>query len=231
MEKLSGENIRDHILVKRIFTHRDFSDRYNAYKGTALGLAHTLKQTAIFQSFGHARNVAVMAVEDTIWPQHPIPSFQVGHDGVIGVLAINKYHVGDARVHDASRRRGIGTHKTHAYVLPEKAQAFGQILESFVAMEVRKQTGWSRANPKLFHYRTHGGREVDLVLEDRSGRVVCFEVKSTTSLKSDVADGIRDLADSCGERFIRGIILYLGDSIVPLDRNIHAVPLGALWNS
>ena len=49
MEKLSGENLKDHIVVKRIFAHNDFSNRYNAYRGTALGLAHTLKQTAIFR--------------------------------------------------------------------------------------------------------------------------------------------------------------------------------------
>jgi len=49
MEYLAGENIRDHIVVKRIFAHNDFTSRYNAYKGTALGLAHTLKQTAIFR--------------------------------------------------------------------------------------------------------------------------------------------------------------------------------------
>ncbi len=49
MGKLAGENIRDHIILKRIFAHNDFSDRYNAYKGTALGLAHTLRQTAIFR--------------------------------------------------------------------------------------------------------------------------------------------------------------------------------------
>ena len=48
-ENYAKENIRDHIVVKRIFTHSDFSERYNAYKGTALGLAHTLKQTAIFR--------------------------------------------------------------------------------------------------------------------------------------------------------------------------------------
>ncbi len=47
MEKLAGENIRDHIILKRIFAHNDFSNRYNAYKGTALGLAHTLRQTAV----------------------------------------------------------------------------------------------------------------------------------------------------------------------------------------
>lgn len=119
----------------------------------------------------------------------------------------------------------------HDYLrLLNDPQALGQILESFVAMEVLKQIGWSRTNPRLFHYRTHGQREVDLVLEDRAGRVVGIEVKSSSSLRSDASAGMKDLADSCGERFIRGIILYLGDSIVPLDRDIHAVPLQALWS-
>ena len=58
MEKLAGENIRDHILVKRIFAHNDFSNRYNAYKGTALGLAHTLRQTAIFRPKQKSKKVS-----------------------------------------------------------------------------------------------------------------------------------------------------------------------------
>lgn len=57
MEELAGENIRDHIIVKRIFVHNDFSGRYNAYKGTALGLAHTLKQTAIFRPKHESKKV------------------------------------------------------------------------------------------------------------------------------------------------------------------------------
>lgn len=57
MEDLTGENLRDHIVVKRIFAHNDFSHRYNAYKGTALGLAHTLRQTAIFRPSHQSKKV------------------------------------------------------------------------------------------------------------------------------------------------------------------------------
>jgi len=57
MEKIAGENLRDHIKVKRIFAHSDFSNRYNSYKGTALGLAHTLKQTAIFRAKQKSKKV------------------------------------------------------------------------------------------------------------------------------------------------------------------------------
>lgn len=42
-------NIRDHVQVKKIFAINDFKERYNAYKGTAFGLTHTLKQTALWR--------------------------------------------------------------------------------------------------------------------------------------------------------------------------------------
>jgi phytoene desaturase len=57
MEKLAKENIKDHIVVKRIFAHNDFQNRYNAFKGTALGLAHTLRQTAIFRPRHQSKKV------------------------------------------------------------------------------------------------------------------------------------------------------------------------------
>jgi phytoene desaturase len=57
MENLFGEHIVDSIIVKRIFAHNDFSERYNAFKGTALGLAHTLKQTAIFRPAHKSKKV------------------------------------------------------------------------------------------------------------------------------------------------------------------------------
>jgi phytoene desaturase len=49
METTLGENLRDSIVVKRIYTHRDFKSDYHAFRGTALGLAHTLRQTAILR--------------------------------------------------------------------------------------------------------------------------------------------------------------------------------------
>ena len=53
----------------------------------------------------------------------------------------------------------------------------GGLLENFVIMELWKQATWSRARPAFSHFRTSGQQEVDLVLEDRRGRVVGVEVK------------------------------------------------------
>lgn len=49
IEVSTGEEISEHIELKRIFTQRDFSEDYNAWQGTALGIAHTLGQTAVFR--------------------------------------------------------------------------------------------------------------------------------------------------------------------------------------
>ncbi|WP_414469487.1 phytoene desaturase family protein [Methanobacterium sp. ACI-7] len=57
LEAKIDENIRDHIVVKRIFALNDFKDRYNAYKGTALGLSHTLRQSALWRPSHKSKKV------------------------------------------------------------------------------------------------------------------------------------------------------------------------------
>ncbi|WMN06203.1 phytoene desaturase family protein [Marivirga arenosa] len=49
MEKILGENIKDHVIYKRSFAHKDFINEYHSFKGNAYGLANTLKQTAILK--------------------------------------------------------------------------------------------------------------------------------------------------------------------------------------
>jgi phytoene desaturase len=46
LEQLTGQSIREHIIYKRSYAHRNFIEDYNAFKGNAYGLANTLMQTA-----------------------------------------------------------------------------------------------------------------------------------------------------------------------------------------
>ena len=46
---LAIPRLRDKIEYQRAYTVDDFAADYNAFKGTALGLAHTIWQTAIFR--------------------------------------------------------------------------------------------------------------------------------------------------------------------------------------
>jgi len=45
----TGVDLRDRIVYEKQFSVSDFGDRYNATEGTALGLAHTLRQTALLR--------------------------------------------------------------------------------------------------------------------------------------------------------------------------------------
>ncbi|MBA3900880.1 MAG: phytoene desaturase, partial [Bacteroidetes bacterium] len=49
MEKLTGEDIRQYIVYKKSYAHKNFKEDYNAYKGNAYGLANTLMQTSILK--------------------------------------------------------------------------------------------------------------------------------------------------------------------------------------
>lgn len=91
----------------------------------------------------------------------------------------------------------------------------GSLLDNFVLMELRKQPSWSGPSVSLFHHRTHAGREVDVVLEDRAGRVLGVEVKARSTLSGRDFKGLKELAQDVGEDFLRGILLYPGTS--PLE--------------
>jgi len=49
LERISGQEIRSHVVYKRSYAHSDFKSDYHAYKGNAYGLANTLTQTAILK--------------------------------------------------------------------------------------------------------------------------------------------------------------------------------------
>jgi len=106
----------------------------------------------------------------------------------------------------------------------------GAILENFVVSELYKQAAWSETTVNLFHFRTQTGLEVDVVLEDASGRAVGLEVKLSSTPFADDFLGMKTLKQALGKRFVRGVVLYLGSEVVPFGENLHAVPLSVLYS-
>ena len=105
----------------------------------------------------------------------------------------------------------------------------GQLLESFVAMELVKLAAVSEVRPTVHHFRTTTGREVDVVLEAPDGRVVGVEVKAAVSLADGDLKGLRTLAEAAKDKFVRGVVLYRGEQVIPFAPNLAAVPISALW--
>lgn len=105
----------------------------------------------------------------------------------------------------------------------------GGLLEGFIAMEIARQLTWSQTRAELFHYRTKDKVEVELVLEDRRGRVVAIEVKSSATARPEDFKGINHLASRLGDDLIVGIVLYTGSETLSFGDQRLAVPIGALW--
>lgn len=106
---------------------------------------------------------------------------------------------------------------------------FGALLETFVVAELRKLSSWSRHTPSLYHFHEHGGREVDIVLERRSGEIVGIEVKATSNPGPRDGEGLRALAELAGDRFVCGLLLYTGSETLPMGEKLFQVPMSALW--
>jgi uncharacterized protein len=113
--------------------------------------------------------------------------------------------------------------------LRERPQGAGPLIETFVAMELQKQIGWSEASLRLHHFRTAAGREVDFVLEDDRGRLVGIEVKSAAAVARADFQGLETLAEVAGRSFHRGLVLYTGEERVSFGPRLHALPVDALW--
>ncbi len=77
---------------------------------------------------------------------------------------------------------------------------------------------------KLYHYRAHGGAEIDLILA-QNGQLFPIEMKCATQLSRQDARGIHAFMDSCLEGEVPlGIILYPGTLCYYITEKVLALP-------
>lgn len=107
----------------------------------------------------------------------------------------------------------------------------GPLLETFVAMEVRKSLAWSIDQASMYHYRSKDGAEVDIVLETRDVRMVGIEVKAAATVRSSDFAGLRHLQQRAGDRFRAGLVLYTGTETLPFGERLRCAPISALWEA
>ncbi|MEZ5784323.1 MAG: ATP-binding protein [Rhizobiaceae bacterium] len=113
--------------------------------------------------------------------------------------------------------------------LRENRSRFGAVLESFVVAELLKLVSWSERRVSLSHYRTKDQDEVDVVIEDRRGRIIGIEVKASATVRPQDFRGLRQLQEAVGDRFVRGLVLHDHDRVTPFGEKLQAAPLSVLW--
>ncbi|AYG63739.1 ATP-binding protein [Rhizobium jaguaris] len=106
---------------------------------------------------------------------------------------------------------------------------FGALLETFVLGEILKLASGGQTRFEFSHFRDKQQNEVDIVIEDRRGRIVGIEIKAAASVSNSDFSGLRILAEASGERFVSGMVLYDYHKVIPFGERLSAVPISALW--
>ncbi len=99
----------------------------------------------------------------------------------------------------------------------------GQLVETWVAAELRKLIGASDPRVEVYFWRTYEGREVDFLLA-RGERLAAVEVKWACSLGRDALRGLHALREALGQRLGLAVVLYGGREALALDARTAAVP-------
>ncbi|MDR0592830.1 MAG: ATP-binding protein [Bifidobacteriaceae bacterium] len=109
-------------------------------------------------------------------------------------------------------------------------EAFGALLEQFVAGELRRQRSWSPTPYELYHYREDARREVDLVVELEDSTIIGVEVKATAHPGRAHLAQLEALRERVGGRLRRGVLLHTGRAVQHRDGWLSVLPVDSLWS-
>ncbi len=135
-----------------------------------------------------------------------------------------KLHVGDTGL--ACALLGVD-----AAALAIDRPLLGQLLETFVFQELRRQASWHDDPLTFSHYRDRDDSEVDIVIERGARALAGVEVKASATVTAADFRGLRKLRDAAGKRFTAGVVLYDGETSASFGEGFFAVPIRALWES
>jgi uncharacterized protein len=101
---------------------------------------------------------------------------------------------------------------------------WGALFESYVAAEVRKQMRLLSPPPRLYHYRSTGGAEVDLLLE-RDGRFFPIEIKGKSHTSRGDTRGIRAFREANPSLQIApGLVVALTQRMERISEQDYVMP-------
>ncbi|MCU0252780.1 MAG: ATP-binding protein [Vicinamibacterales bacterium] len=135
-----------------------------------------------------------------------------------------KLHLGDTGL--ASALLGVD-----AEALDADRQLLGQLTETFVFQELRRQASWHEDPLLFFHFRDKDGVEVDIVIERGPRAVAAVEVKASATVRAADFNGIRKLKATVGRNFAGGVVLYDGEIATSFGDGLFAVPIRSLWEA
>jgi len=106
---------------------------------------------------------------------------------------------------------------------PPTSEESGPLAETFVLNELRAWLGYSRADYRLYFWRSYDGAEVDVLCETVEG-FVAIEIKASPRWEKRFNRGLHRLTDDLGKGRTTCYGVYLGERAALWD-DVHVLPL------
>ena len=100
---------------------------------------------------------------------------------------------------------------------------FSALAETYLVEEIIKLVSLFEHKARFYYFRTHGGAEVDLVIE-YGQRLLPIEIKTSTQLDQRKLAGLKQFLNDFKNRAPFGVVIYMGEKILELSHNIIALP-------
>ena len=109
-------------------------------------------------------------------------------------------------------------------------ETLGQLLETFVYQELRRQADVGAAPTRFYHFRDKEGTEVDIIADRGAAGLAGIEVKAAATVTLKDFRGLKKLKEDAGHRFKAGVVVYDGETCAGFGEGLYAVPISYLWD-
>jgi hypothetical protein len=112
------------------------------------------------------------------------------------------------------------------------ADRSGKLIETFIYTELAANIDANGDEYTLYHYRDREKREIDFVIERADQALLGIEVKAGSAISANDFKHLKWFKDNIAkERPFVGIVLYTGNTVGSMGKNLWAVPVSILWGS
>lgn len=185
--------------------------------------AHLFNVSELAGPFGLSRPTVrdYLTLLERVFLVDVLPPWHLRH--ISRLVKTPKLHLADTGVAAALLR-------VDAPALHANRALLGQLLETFVFQELRRQASAEPGATAFYHFRNRDDHEVDIVLE-QGERLAGVEVKASGTVRAEDFRGLRKLQEIVGERFACGVVLYDGEASLRFGPGMLALPMQNLWTA
>jgi len=178
--------------------------------------AQELNHSQLGRELGIARTTAQnwLSILIATWQWYELPAWH--GNAIKRVSGRPKGHMGDSGMACASQvissPRALAGHPLQ-----------GPLFETMVVGEIRRQCALLSPRPNLYHWRSHGGAELDLLLE-RDGRLFPVEVRAASQPRLRDCSGIAAFRRVYGSAVGPGLVVCASDRPRRIAEDDVAIP-------